>query len=152
MTFIYTMPVLNLINLFCCAGISIGGFAGVYVYKKQLVKTGITLNSKDGGMIGLLSGLLSAVIVSGIGLLISLYSQSNPVLDFLDTINDAGISIPEEMTVYLENISNDFNQKGYSPTFILISFLSNLIIFPLFGLIGALIGVSVLKKNNTPQI
>lgn len=151
MTIIYVMPVLNLINIFCCAGIAIGGFAGVYVYKKQTVKSGLSLNSKDGGMIGLLSGLLSAVIVSGFGLLISLYSQSNPVLDFLNTIHDAGISIPDDMTVYLESISNDFNQKGYSPTFILISFVSNLILFPLFGSIGALIGVSVLNKNNSPQ-
>lgn len=151
MTAIYIMPVLNLINVFCCAGILLGGFTGVYIYKKQLIKSGSTLNAKDGGMIGLLSGFLSAIIVSVFGVMISLFSQSNPVLEFLNTLQDAGITIPDEMNVHLESISNDFNQKGYSLTFILISFISNIIIFPLFGSIGALIGVSVLNKNTSRQ-
>jgi len=51
MTLIAVFPVLNLINVFCCAGIILGGFAGVYTYWKQLQNTGLSLTTKDGGMI-----------------------------------------------------------------------------------------------------
>ena len=151
MTFIYIFPVLNLINIFCCAGIIAGGFAGVFIYNKETLKSGLKLTAKDGGMIGILSGFLSAIIVTGFGLLMSLYSSTNPMLDFLKSIDDAGISIPEEMTVYLEKISNEFSEKGFSPTITLVSFISNIILFPLFGSFGALLGVSYFNKKNKLQ-
>lgn len=152
MTLIYIFPIINLINVFCCAGIAAGGFAGVYSYKKQLTKINSDLSAMDGGMIGLLSGFLSAVMVTGFGLMASMFSESNPVSDFINTVGEAGITIPQEMTFYLEKISNEFSEKGFSLTFTLISFISNIILFPLFGAAGALLGVSILNRKKPPKI
>lgn len=148
MTLIAIFPVLNLINIFCCAGIIIGGFVGVYSYWKQLQTLGFPLETKDGGMIGILSGILSAVLVTGFGLLISLFSESNPIPDFLNAFDEMGIQAPQEMLQYLEKFSNEFNEHGFSPTITLISFLSNLILYPLFGSIGAILAVNYFNKSS----
>jgi len=148
MTFIALFPILNLLNLLCCAGIMAGGFAGVFYYNRQLAKTGQTMSSKDGGMIGILSGVLSAVIISGFGLLFSLFSNQNPMTEMMTGFDSLGIDIPPMAYEYLEKFSNEFNEHGYSPTLTIFSFITNLIIYPLFGAIGAIIGVSVLKKKS----
>ena len=151
MTLIAVIPVLNLVNIFCCAGIIAGGFIGVYTYWRQLDNTGLLLTTKDGGMIGILCGILSAVFVTGIGLLMSLFSDINPILEIMKTVDDLGIQLPPESAQYLEKFSNEFNEHGFSPTITIFSFISNLILYPLFGSIGAVLGVSLLNKKNPPQ-
>ncbi|MEO8663860.1 MAG: hypothetical protein ABI462_00075 [Ignavibacteria bacterium] len=151
MTLIAILPVLNLINVFCCAGIIAGGFVGVYTYWKQIKDTGLQLTTKDGGMIGILCGILSAVFVTGFGLVISLFSESNPMLEVMKSIDEFGFQIPPEMTQYLEKFSNEFNEHGFSPTITIFSFIFNIVLYPLFGSIGAILGVQFLnKKSKTP--
>ncbi len=149
MTMISLFPLINLINVFCCAGIAIGGLAGVYFYNKQLSGTGIPLTSKDGGMIGLLSGILAAVLVSGFTVLAGLLSNTNPVSEALKMMEDSGIDLPSEMLVYADRFSEEYNTYGFSPTIAIFSFIMHMILFPLFGAIGAITGGSILgKKNN----
>ncbi len=152
MTLIAVFPVLNLINVFCCAGIMIGGAAGVYTYWKQLQNTGYKLTAKDGGMIGILCGILSAIFVTGFGLLLSLFSETNPMLDVLKTFDDIGVQIPPEMTEYLNKFSNEYNDHGFSPSITIISLVSNIILYPLFGSIGAVLCVTYLLKKNSPKV
>ena len=151
MTIIAVFPIINFINFFCCAGIILGGFAGVYTYWKQLQNTGQSLTTKDGGMIGLLCGILSAVFVTGFGLLISLFSDSNPMLEVIKAFDEIGFQMPPEMNEYLDKFSNEYNEHGFSPTITIISFISNLILYPLFGSIGAILGVSYLNKKSPPR-
>ncbi len=148
MTLIAIIPILNLVNVVCCAGILAGGFIGVYTYWKQLHNSGIPLTTKDGGMIGILCGILSAIFVTGFGVIISLFSHTNPMLEIMNAIDDTGFQMPPEMSQYLEKFSNEFNEHGFSPTITIFSFISNLILYPLFGSIGAILGVSILNKKN----
>ncbi|HMS34931.1 MAG TPA: hypothetical protein PKC91_12690 [Ignavibacteria bacterium] len=152
MTLIAVFPVLNLINVFCCAGIILGGYAGVYVYWKQLQNTGLTLTIKDGGMIGILCGILSAIFVTGFGLLLSLFSDSNPMIEIMKTFDDIGFQMPPEMSQYLDKFSEEYNEHGFSPTITIFSFISNMILYPLFGSIGAILGVSFLNKKTMPKV
>jgi len=152
MTIISTIPIINLLNVFCCAGIIVGGFAGVYTYWKQLQNTGVILTAKDGGMIGILCGILSAIFVTGFGVLISLFSDINPMIDVMKAFDNMGLEMPPEVIQYLEKFSDEFNQHGFSPTITIFSFIFNLIIYPLFGSIGALLGVSLLNKKNNQAV
>ncbi|MDQ3020487.1 MAG: hypothetical protein M3R36_07955 [Bacteroidota bacterium] len=151
MTLIAIIPVLNLLNVLCCAGIVAGGFIGVYTYWKQLQNSGLSLTTKDGGMIGILCGILSAVFVTGFGLLISLFSDTNPMLEIMKSFDDMGFQLPVEMTQYVEKFSNEFNEYGFSPSITVFSFISNLILYPLFGSLGAILGVSFFNKKNIPS-
>lgn len=154
MTILAVFPLVNIINIFCCAGVAIGGYAGVYFYSRQLSGTNIPLTAKDGGMIGLLSGILSAVLVSGFGVLAGLLSHINPMTEAVTMLENSGFSIPSEMLTYVEKFSEEYNKYGFSPSIAIFSFFMHMILFPLFGAIGAIIGVSVIgKKHNsgTPQ-
>jgi len=151
MTLLAVMPVLNLINIFCCAGIMLGGFVGVYAYRKQLSGTGMNLTMKDGGMIGILSGILSAVFITGFGVIISLFSDTNPMVEVIKSVEELGLQIPPEMNHYLDKFSDEYNRHGFSPTITIISFICNIILYPLFGSIGAILGVTLFNKNSRSQ-
>ncbi len=148
MTFISVFPLLNFINLLCCAGIMLGGFAGVFYYNKQIQNTQIELTTKDGGIIGLLCGIVSAVLVSGINLLLTLFSDVNPITEAFAFLDKFGQEVPPEVTETMDKFSDEFNQYGFSPTLSIFSLVMNLIIYPLFGAIGAIIGVSIIKKRQ----
>lgn len=152
MTLISITPVLNLVNVFCCAGIIGGGLLGVYTYWKQMEKSGFNLSTKDGGMIGILCGILSAVFVTGFGLLLSLFTPTNPILEVMKTFDDMGFQIPPEMTQYLEKFSDEYSNYGFSPSITIFGFITNMILFPLFGAIGSILGVSLLNKKNVQQL
>jgi len=99
-----------------------------------------------------LCGILSAIFVTGFGLLLSLFSETNPMLEIMKTFDDIGFQMPPEMSQYLDKFSNEYNEHGFSPTITLFSFISNIILYPLFGSIGAILGVSYLNKKNIPKI
>jgi hypothetical protein len=150
MTMISVLPLINFINLFFCSGIILGGIAGVFVYNKQLTGTDIKLTTKDGVMIGILCGILSGILVSSISFLFMIMSKHNPVDETMKLLND--FSMPPEVAMQMNKFSDEFNKYGFSPTISIVSLFSNLIIYPLFGMIGAMLGVSIIKKRNKKNI
>lgn len=150
MTMISVLPIINFVNLFFCSGIIIGGIVGVFVYNKQLIGTDIKLTSKDGVMIGILCGILSAILVSSINFLFMIMSKHNPVDETMKLLND--FTLPPEVAAQMNKFSDEFNKYGFSPTISIVSLFSNLVIYPLFGMIGAMLGIAILKKRNKKNI
>jgi len=146
MTSISILPFINFINLFFCAGILLGGLAGVFMYNKQLTGTQLKLTSKDGVMIGIMCGILSGILVSSFNFIFMLLSKHNPIDETMSFLKD--FSLPPEITVQMNKFSDEFNKFGFSPTISLISLFSNLVIYPLFGMIGAVLGVTIINKKN----
>ncbi|MCX6161615.1 MAG: hypothetical protein NTV87_09825 [Ignavibacteriae bacterium] len=148
MTGIAVIPLLNFINLFFCSGIILGGMAGVFIYSRHASAEGVPLTHKDGVMIGLLSGILSAVLVSGINMLMMMYSDVNPVIEVSKMLNESGIKLPQEVDLQLSKFSDEFSRYGFSPTIAVFSLVSNMIIYPLFGILGGLLGVTIKSKRT----
>ncbi len=146
MTLISIFPFINFINLFFCSGIILGGIVGVFIYNKQIAGTQLKLTFKDGVMIGILCGILSGVLVSSFNFIFMLMSKHNPIDETLNLLKD--FSLPPEIVVQMNKFSDEFNNYGFSPTISIVSLLSNLIIYPLFGMIGAVIGVTIINKKN----
>lgn len=140
-------PVLNLINLLCCAGIILGGFAGTAYYNKSLTAAGQQIQFKDGAAIGILSGIVSALVVVIASTLLTIALKENPVPEALRLIDTYGFRIPPEMEEFLQKISNEYNKSGFSITLTLITLIADLITYPLFGAIGGILGVTVFKKR-----
>ena len=151
MTLISVFPFLNLINLFCCAGIIIGGFAGTAFYAKQLEKSGGVIQFKDGMAIGLLSGLLTAIIVVVINTLITMISSQNPVPEIYKMMDSMGIAIPPEAESFLRKISDEYSKNGFSITLTIVNFVMNLIFYPLFGFVGGIIASSLFSRKRNEQ-
>jgi len=155
MTLISIAPLINFINLFFCAGIILGGVAGVMSFNKQLTVLNVPLTFKDAVLIGILSGVLSAVAVSGFNIITLMYSSANPVTESLKMLGEFGMNLPPEVNKQLDKLADEFNKYGYSPTLAIFTFLSNLIIYPLFGAAGALLTAAIInnkKKNNSSTV
>jgi hypothetical protein len=145
---ISVLPLINFINLFFCAGIVIGGYFGAIAYYRQTMGTDHVMTYRDGVLTGILSGILSAVIVSGINIIVLMYSKSNPVSESLSMLGEFGKNLPPEVNTQMNKLAEEFNKYGYSPTLAIFTFLSNIVIYPLFGTIGALIGMAVIEKRK----
>jgi len=149
MTLISVFPILNLLNLLCCAGILLGGFAGSAFYAKQLEKAGGLIQFKDGAAIGILSGLLSALLVVIITTLITLISSTNPVPEIYRLVEQYGYGIPPEAEKMLQKISDEYSRNGFSITITIFTLIIDIITYPLFGFLGGIIASSIFSKRRT---
>lgn len=146
-----TVPVLNLVNSLCCMGIMLGGFIGVTYYSKQLIANNLLLTQKDSILIGLLSGIITAVINTGATLLISMFSKENPMGAMMDVMSQMGREVPPQAIEIMDKLSQEYTKFGFSPTLTIVTFIMNIILFPLFGMLGSFIAYQIYKKKNFQQ-
>jgi len=151
MVVLSTVPLLNLVNTFCCMGIILGGFMGVTYYSKQMISNNLLLSQKDSLLIGLLSGIISAIINTGITLAVSLFSKENPMSEMMEILSQMGRQVPPEAMEIMDKLSQEFTKYGYSPTLTIITFVMNIILYPLFGMLGSFIAYQIYKKKNLQQ-
>lgn len=142
---ISAIPIVNLINCFCCAGVIAGGIIAVHLYKKTLGQ--VELTYKDGAITGLMAGasgaLISTIIESAIG-----QSAGEVVDKLLEAYPDIPPEV-EDILLQIESTQGDL-------FFIILGLVFALVIYSIFGILGGIIGVSIFQKNKTkftpPQI
>lgn len=145
-------PFLNFINLLCCAGVIIGGAAGTAYYNNQLKKTGGQIQYKDGVAIGVLSGIISALIVVIGTTIMTMLVKQNPIPEVYRMIDMQGLNIPPEMDKFLQQISDEYSKRGFSITLTLVTLVVDLISYPIFSAIGGMLAVQIFgKKKNAAE-
>lgn len=147
-TFISVFPLLNFINVFCCAGIMIGGYAGVHMYNKECQKYNQELTNKDSIFIGILAGIFSGVLVSVFTVLTTMFSDINPMTEITDLMNQFGFPSNPEADKLMNSLSDEFDKHGFSPTLAVVTFVINMVVNPLFAMLGALISFTIIRKRN----
>lgn len=125
MSVLSNVPVLNLINCLLCAGIWLGGMAAVWFYRRQ---TGRSVTAGQGAVLGVVAGLIGAVVSSIIAAVFG--------ADAFQAAIDA------DPTGQARSLVGGFVGSGAS---FLVSFLINIIVYPLFGAIGGLIFAAIAK-------
>lgn len=152
MVVISLFPFLNFINLLCCAGIILGGAAGTFFYANSLKRTGGQILFKDGGMIGLLSGFLAAIIVVFLSTILSMLVSQNPIPEIYKMLDAFRYPIPPEMDKWMQKISDEYSKQGFSITMTVVSLLMYIFTYPLFGALGGILTVTIFnRKKNVPQ-
>jgi hypothetical protein len=138
------VPILSFINCFCCAGIMLGGFMAVFFYKKDLKESSPLLSNADGLALGALAGLVGAVVTTVLTALMHLVFGM-AMGGGMQRLQDMGLGdrIPPETMRMIQGIMSDKGLLG-------IAFIFHLVIDPLFGLIGGLIGYAVFKSKVPP--
>jgi hypothetical protein len=135
------VPVLSIVNCFCCAGIMLGGFMAVFFYKKDLKESSPPLTNGDGLGLGALAGLVGAFVTV---LLTALFHFvfGMALGGGMQKLEDMGIGnqVPPETLKMIQGLMREQSLLG-------ITFVFHLIIDPLFGLIGGLIGYAVFKSK-----
>jgi len=142
------IPFVNFINIFCCAGIILGGVIGTIVYSNQMKNINSQIYIKDAVIIGILSGILSAIVVTGVNLLLVLYSKQNPVIEVIEMLKTVGKDFPQEIYEQMYSFSEEFDKYGYSPTLTIFSLFVNLVLHPLFASIGGIMVVLIKKSKK----
>lgn len=151
------IPGLSLINCCCCAGVWLGGVLAMYLYKQQFTEGMPPLESSDALMLGLMAGVIGAFIATIINVLI--FVTFGPVEaelvksiagKVLDRMSEQG-SIPSDMVETLKGqIEQSIKDSGRMSNIFGGLFIT-LIVYPIFTILGALLGFAIFKPKTPPQ-
>ena len=138
------LPLIGTLNCACCILVLGGGALASYLYQKDYPLHLPPLTMGDGALIGLLAGLVGAVVDSIVSIPISLLgigaAQLASALDMLRSSPD----IPPELIGVLEGML----AGGAIGITLLIGLVCNLVIFAIFGSVGGLLGIAILQKGS----
>jgi len=128
-----TVPIISLVNCLLCGWLWMAGIFAVFMYRNQ---SHDYVDPGRGALIGVLTGLVGAVIA----IILTLIFQPA-----------AAAALPPETVAQLEEQLGEGAAILTNPaTSIGISIISNLILYPLFGALGGLIGGAIFK--NKPAV
>ena len=150
-------PGLSLINCCCCAGVWLGGLLAMYLYKKEFTEGMPPLESSDALMLGLMAGVVGAFAAVLVNVLILVTfgpieaelvrSISGKVLD---RMSEQG-SLPADMVETLKDqIEASIKDSGRMSNIFGGLFIT-LIVYPIFTILGALLGYSLFRPKTPPQ-
>ena len=137
------VPVLNFINCCCCAGVILGGFLSVLFYTREPNAPPIT--SSDALVLGSLAGVFGAFIGTALTAA-TLGMIGGGILEFLRELLDRfADELPADVFDQIEAAIEE--SLSLTPLAIVITFAKFIIIGPLFGLLGGLIGYAAFKPK-----
>ncbi len=118
------IPLLSCFNYLLCLWVWVGAILGVYIYTRMDQKT---LADGDGAIIGALSGLVGALIVSGLSIV-------------LGAAMAAMLTLPGDYTS--GSMLSTLASQGIG---LVAGIIANLVIFPGIGALAGLVGVQMFK-------
>jgi hypothetical protein len=139
-----SIPFLNFINCFCCLGIMLGGVVAL-IYHDRSFQTKEFINPALAVTIGITSGLFGAFISLFLDWFIYL-NYGHWELEFMQHLIDSMDEVPPVMDELFYELEEEL-KSGFLWGSIL---LRNLLLMPVFCLIGSLITRVLLNKNRMP--
>ena len=133
------VPFLSWINCACCAGVMGGGFLAVFLFRRDL-DSRYHMDLSDGAQLELLAGLFGAVIATALSQVFATVSY-----EMVHKIITTYLQDPE-----MEEMFDRFRPDMLTGGLLFFGFLVNLVFYTLFGLLGGLIGVSLVGKSRSP--
>jgi hypothetical protein len=141
------VPPISFLNCACCILVIGGGLLASYLYMKDYPLDSPRVTYGDGALLGLLAGLLGAVVDTVVSIPINLmldFGFSNQ--DALEQLRNTP-DVPPQLIEFLESIMSG----GVSVIGILISLLFGSIIFSIFAMVGAMLGVALFGPKGGAQ-
>ena len=138
-----SIPILNFINCFCCLGIMLGGAVALVYYDHSFLKRDY-INPALAVTLGIASGLIGAFVSLFFDYLIYI-NYGHWELEFMQNLMDN----MDEVPIMLDELFNELEDElryGFIWGSIL---LRNLLLMPVFCLIGALITRVFLNKSRS---
>ena len=138
--FIGVLSALPFVGACCCLWVIAGGVITTYLLQERST---VPVTAGDATVAGLLAGIVGALVASILSQLLAAVrgvSLSSAIDDMLGQGN-----LPPEMTGALEQV------RDMPPAaFVIGSLLVAMLIYPIFSMLGALIGVALFKKQPPP--
>jgi hypothetical protein len=151
------VPGLSLINCCCCAGVWLGGVLALYLYKQEFTEGMPPLESSDALMLGLMAGVVGAFTATIINVVILV--TFGPVEadlvksvfgKLLDRLAEQGSLTTDMVDMMKEKIDESVREAGKMSTIFGNLFVA-LIAYPIFTILGALLGFAIFRPKNPPQ-
>lgn len=129
------LPFVSTVNACCCLWVIAGGVLTSYLLQER---SSLPITAGDGAIWGLVSGAIGAVIASLLGIAFA-------VMQGLTGPEFPQGDLPPEVGRVLERL------RELPPSiWFIASFFVSLVVFPIFSMIGGLLGVAMFKKNTPP--
>jgi hypothetical protein len=138
------VPVIQIAT--CCLLAPLAGIFGVNLYYIQMKNNPeFKIEKSDGLQIGLLVGLISGIFESIFQSLLIFVSKDNPVYDSIVLMQQylPDINVPD----LIQDIAKEIDEKRFSSLLTFLLFVNATIVNSIFATIGALLGVSSIKKR-----
>lgn len=136
------LPIISAGNCLCCLWVVSGGVLAAYLLQQDQPTP---IESGDGAIVGLLAGLVGAVLASLLAIPIQMMMGPLSADIFRRIAEQAGDAPPEFRTA-IEQLAA--GSVGVVAVFIGLVF--NLIFFSVFGLLGGLLGQALFKRSAPP--
>jgi pheromone shutdown protein TraB len=152
MVAISVIPILNIVNCACCAGIMGAAVLGVWFYKKSFPGD-MAFTVGDGAGIGALSGLVAAPVATIAQLLTLGIFSAESTINLQDKFDEAFSQAESQATdpAAVEAVREMFMGLAASPAMLfVVALLFALIIYVGFGALGGVIGGNIFKTKILP--
>ena len=134
------LSALPFVGACCCLWVIVGGVLTTYLLQERITTP---VSAGDATVAGLLAGVFGAFISTLVGQLVTLF-RGGTMSDAVNSLLARG-ELPPEMTGALERV------RDFPPAvFVIGSLLVALVIFPVFSMLGSLLGVALFKKTPPP--
>ena len=134
--FLAGIPYFAWINCACCIGVLAGGLLAVYLYKNEL-HSDLRMSMNDGAALGLIAGFVGVVVAA---ILETIFGSAG--IDLLYRVPEI-IHAPE-FEDWLYRIDPENLTRGL----FVFKFMTNLVTFAIFGLVGGILGVALFNRNS----
>ena len=148
------IPGLSLLNCCCCAGILLGGAMSVYLYRKEFTNEMPPMESSDALILGIIAGIVGALITTCLGALITLILgpvETQMMRNFMEKLTQKLENNGSVPSGTLDNMRDQFEQamkEGGTVGGILRSLVYALILYPIFSMLGGLIGYGIFGRKK----
>jgi hypothetical protein len=138
-----SMPLISAGNFLCCMWVLLGGGIAAVLLTRQRPLSSITYG--DGAFVGVMSGLFGAVIGTVVQLAFRVITAP-----FVQNQKDDYEKLMKQ--VGLEGPMRDFLLRTFSGEIstltVMFTFVSNLLVYALFAMIGGIIALAILRKRS----
>jgi len=152
------IPGISLINCCCCAGVWLGGVLAVYLYKQQMAEGMPPFESSDAMVLGLMAGVVGAFASTILNLLIlAVFGPVEAEIvrsifgKVIDRLAEQGSMSPDMVDLLKEQFEQSVKGSGQLSNIFASLFIA-LIVYPIFTVLGALLGFSILRPKTPQQI
>lgn len=103
---------------------------------------------------GLITGLYAALFGSLFDIIITLITKQNEIVAMFPEMQKMITNFPLDQEIkkqvieWFGKIRNDILSYGFSPFYTFSVILNNIIIDPIFGIIGGMIGAKIINRKN----
>ena len=149
---LHVVPFLN--GLTCCLIVPVAAYFAVILEQKSKNITG-EFDLQRGAILGLLTGIVAAFFGSFFEIFVTFITKNNNILTSFNEISQSVNSLPfssdvkDEVLTIMNSIADSIRETGFSPLYSISIFVNNLIVNPIFGLIGGLVGTKIINSKNS---